>query len=568
LRADPLASTVDRHSQSDINGVHSINGVNGINGHHGHHLKGKLTPNPLNVWPSGSETAIHRIRNSSSFPHRIRESSIRSILDRVELIDEYDPDHLHSDGERIGSSPLDALDQSPLTRSQHAMIDKLIDEHWQQHPRDAAAFNVVDLGDIIRQHLRWTSLLPQVQPFYAVKCNPDPVIVTLLDALGASFDCASRSEFDLLLSSGVAVDGSVPEKVVFSHPCKHPVHLEYAHELGVNLCTFDNEWEIEKIARFHPQCKALLRIQVDDSCSKMKFNSKYGFNVEDSAAVDRMFEVCRKHGVDLKGIMFHVGSGCMDSSVYGTAIEQSKFLFELAHSKFGYDPERMDTLDLGGGFPGLEEEEAVGCSFEQMAQQINHSLAYHFGAGEGAEGGEGASRYRFIAEPGRYYVAKSHSLVCEVIAKKRRGTRPEDGFMYYLNDGIFGAFNGIVWEKSAPLLLPRSRPTMKGMESMESMESMECIDSMESTKIKTKKMKVDGLNGLNGSDGDDSEALYPSTIFGPTCDSTDTMYEDYRLRELDIMDNVVVPHLGAYSVCLHAGFNGFEKPKSRYVMTV
>lgn len=33
--------------------------------------------------------------------------------------------------------------------------------------------------------------MPRVTPFYAVKCNPEPGILRLLDALGTGFDCAS-----------------------------------------------------------------------------------------------------------------------------------------------------------------------------------------------------------------------------------------------------------------------------------------------------------------------------------------------------------------------------------------
>ena len=460
---------------------------------------------------SKSESAFDHIRKSSLFPHRIRESNVRALLNRVEHIET--------------NTPMETTTHS-LSVSQQTMIDRLIEKTSQDRPRDAAPFNVVDLGDIIRQHLRWTSLLPTVHPFYAVKCNPDPMILALLDALGASFDCASQSEFELLLANGVQIEGGITDKVVFSHPCKHPLHLAYAQQIGVNLCTFDNEWEIEKIARLHPHCKSLLRIQVDDSRSKMKFNSKYGFKVEDRSEVDRIFELCRKFNIDLKGIMFHVGSGCRDSLVYGTAVEQSKFLFDVAHSKFGYDPATMDTLDLGGGFPGLEPfdpmeggDDDSRPSFEEMAQQINQSLVHHFGDID--------SGYRFIAEPGRYYVAKSHSLVCEVIAKKKR----EDGlgFVYYLNDGIFGAFNIIHWEQSQPLLLPHQKTLQRK---------------------------------------DNGEVLYPSTIFGPTCESLDKMYDDYPLRELNIMDKVVVPHFGAYTGCLATGFNGFERPKPHYIMTL
>jgi len=41
------------------------------------------------------------------------------------------------------------------------------------------------------------------QPFYAVKCNTDPVLVRTLAALDVGFDCASAEEIDIVMNMGV-----------------------------------------------------------------------------------------------------------------------------------------------------------------------------------------------------------------------------------------------------------------------------------------------------------------------------------------------------------------------------
>ena len=43
----------------------------------------------------------------------------------------------------------------------------------------------------------WTKALPTVHPFYAVKCNNDPVVLKTLMKSGAGFDCASKVIFSL-----------------------------------------------------------------------------------------------------------------------------------------------------------------------------------------------------------------------------------------------------------------------------------------------------------------------------------------------------------------------------------
>ena len=47
----------------------------------------------------------------------------------------------------------------------------------QQSNDTEDAFMVADVGEILRQHERWTANLPNVEPFYAVKCNPDPKVI-------------------------------------------------------------------------------------------------------------------------------------------------------------------------------------------------------------------------------------------------------------------------------------------------------------------------------------------------------------------------------------------------------
>ena len=57
-----------------------------------------------------------------------------------------------------------------------------------------ASFLVTNLTAVLDQFFQWKQELPMVEPFYAVKCNPDPVIIRLLALAGCSFDCATMGE--------------------------------------------------------------------------------------------------------------------------------------------------------------------------------------------------------------------------------------------------------------------------------------------------------------------------------------------------------------------------------------
>lgn len=63
----------------------------------------------------------------------------------------------------------------------------------------------MNVGRVIEQYREWRRLLPRVEPFYAVKCNTDPVLLRTLADLGCRFDCASRAEIDTVLALGQVI---------------------------------------------------------------------------------------------------------------------------------------------------------------------------------------------------------------------------------------------------------------------------------------------------------------------------------------------------------------------------
>lgn len=76
--------------------------------------------------------------------------------------------------------------------------------------------------------------------------------------------------------------------------------------------------------------------------------------------------------------------------------------------------------------------------FLQIAGVVNKAVQKHF-ADESIE---------IIAEPGRYFVAAAYTLICKIHAK--REVRSEGGkldtVMYFLNDGVYGSFNCILYD--------------------------------------------------------------------------------------------------------------------------
>lgn len=61
----------------------------------------------------------------------------------------------------------------------------------------------------------WESQLPEVEMFYAVKANQDPVIIKKVIERGHGFDCASIGEINKVMGFGCPA-----EKIIYAHPVK------------------------------------------------------------------------------------------------------------------------------------------------------------------------------------------------------------------------------------------------------------------------------------------------------------------------------------------------------------
>jgi hypothetical protein len=80
---------------------------------------------------------------------------------------------------------------------------------------DISVFSAVDLGRLVHQARLWKHFLPRVQPYYAVKSNPDINILRTLHILGVNFDCASKGEIEMVLNLGAE-----PQQIIYANPAK------------------------------------------------------------------------------------------------------------------------------------------------------------------------------------------------------------------------------------------------------------------------------------------------------------------------------------------------------------
>lgn len=165
-----------------------------------------------------------------------------------------------------------------------------------------------------------------------------------------------------------------------------------------------------------------------------------------------------------------------------------------------------------------------------------------------------------MSEPGRYFSSGGLTLVARIIARRihnreyksnnkiinlprrisyvpnspdqeieqnltsERALIENADNIYYINDGIYGTFNAIVFDH-----------------------------------------KVFIVHYLKLDETDDTNEQYKSVIFGPTCDSIDCIAHSIDLPLLNIGDVLWFPDAGAYTNAAASNFNGFLTKKYVFI---
>ena len=357
---------------------------------------------------------------------------------------------------------------------------------------------VIDHHEVRSNYATFKKYLPRVQAYYAVKANPDVEIVkTLLDA-GASFDVSSIAEFRAVFENIKTMPEQhewIRENIIYANPIKaHETLMEL--DQYKPLVTFDNRDEIHKIKEFAPNSGLVLRLRVSNAGAMVELSSKFGADPEE--AVDMIFEA-DKEGLTVAGLSFHVGSQTTNFENYVQAIDLAALIFRQARER-GYS--KMNLLDIGGGFPAPYDASVL--PFSELAKRINAELERLF-----------PPEVRIIAEPGRFIVATACTVVAKIIGKAVRHGK----LCYYIDDGVYHTFSGIIFDH--------------------------CQYHLASFK--------EGPAQI-------------CTVFGPTCDGLDVISMTEELpSNLERGDLLYSRNIGAYSGATATWFNGFPPAKVVHV---
>ncbi|MFH2092708.1 MAG: type III PLP-dependent enzyme [Pseudomonadota bacterium] len=229
------------------------------------------------------------------------------------------------------------------------------------------------------------------------------------------------------------------------------------------------------------------------------------FGCQADMAMDLII-LARDLGLVPYGISFHVGSQQRDIGAWDAAIGKVKVIFERLQEEDGI---KLEMINLGGGFPA--NYLAKTNEIELYSQEITRFLYESFGD----------DLPKIILEPGRSLVGNAGVLVSEVVLISRKSRTALNRWVYT----DVGKFSGLI-------------------------ETME-----EAIKYPI----------YTGKTGEMEEAI----IAGPTCDSADILYEDYKYQlplNLAANDRLYWLSTGAYTNTYSSiEFNGFPPLKTYFI---
>jgi len=327
--------------------------------------------------------------------------------------------------------------------------------------------------------------LPRVALHYALKPMPHPAVIETVLAEDGGLDLATTGEVQLAQRLGVD-----PARCIHTHPIKRPEDIANALQFGVRLFVADNPDEVRKFARLTQRAELLLRVSFRNPGAMVDLSRKFGCDPEELLELARL---AARLGVRVRGLSFHVGSQVRDAARHVEAVAAcTKLMARARRERLG----SFDILDIGGGFPidYVEPVQDIG----RFCAPLRAALARL------------PPRVRVIAEPGRYIVGPAAIGIATVMGRARR----EGHWWYYLDDGLYGAYSGQLFDQARYPVEP---------------------------------LRAEG------------ERL-PSVLAGPTCDSIDVIAENLMLPPLQVGDLLAGRAMGAYTWACATEFNFFPKP--------
>jgi diaminopimelate decarboxylase/aspartate kinase len=262
--------------------------------------------------------------------------------------------------------------------------------------------------------------------FFALKANPHPRVLQVLESEGFGFECVSQGELEHLFR---VLPRLAPDRVLFTPSFAPRGEYAAALSLGVHV-TLDSTTPLRQWPELFKGREVVLRIDPGfghghhEKVRTGGKDAKFGLAAE---AVPEFMDAARAAGARIGGLHAHIGSGIHDAQHWHTVYAQLAALAEGIGT--------VGFIDVGGG---------LGVAYDPEAEPFDVA-AY---AAALAEIKAAYPQYALWIEPGRYLVAEAGALLLSVTqVTRKQGVRrigADGGMNALMRPALYNAWHEIV----------------------------------------------------------------------------------------------------------------------------
>jgi diaminopimelate decarboxylase/aspartate kinase len=264
--------------------------------------------------------------------------------------------------------------------------------------------------------------------FYAMKANSNVEILKKLWDSGFGLECVSPGELERVHQ---VTQGQMTRERVMYTPNFAP---KSDYEFGLKQpcwTTLDSLAPLVQWPEVFAGQEVFLRLDPGKGAGHHRHvntggkMSKFGISLDQ---LDQLLPLIAKHGVRVKGLHCHAGSGILDASNW---FKNGCTLAEMAETHFPL----VEVLDLGGGLGVSDRPGKPPLDLTELNRYLEglHKLY---------------PRYDFWMEPGRFLVAESGVLLARVTQIKQKGDRYyigiNAGMHSLIRPSLYGAYHHII----------------------------------------------------------------------------------------------------------------------------
>lgn len=415
------------------------------------------------------------------------------------------------------------LQHQPLTVYDRKTRVNDFARHVAKNQNGKDAFYVMNVDSVEARVRHWHRSLPAVLPFYALKCNADPVLVELLvNFHSINLHVSSVSELEQALRL------VPPSRVHFYSPLLTRKTLRLICQLQpLHSLVVESEDALQIVSALSPSLPLLLRISLEPNSTQIE--RCFGVPIEE--AFDLLMNTIQL-GVNVVGISVQILSE--DKCVQRLENDLSAVLKLVDSLRQTGCP--ITTIDIGGGFHAGKEKRHWMQRACSLLSQFYCSLP---------------SFPRVIASPGRFFAESAFSLCttitgkaaieAQAITRDQKATE-STGYVYIINEGIYGAFvDQFMGKRDA-----RCRPLFK-RDATEACGISPPVNSPARC-LPTKTMQKVVEEAMNGDaeSTNNKRSTHASAVFGAAVDPIDAPARRTRLPSMSIGDWLLWRGMGAY----------------------